>query len=118
MAEAFKARTSTPPDRVNRRVNLRSSVKQDAQLTGGTKSGKAENRARKSRSRSALWGAYEDADVVKLPSQAMAVLFRLALNVVAVSKETWAIHPMSYLYQSRNRTFFTLYLVRTLANTV
>ena len=37
-----------------------------------------------------------DADVVKLPSQAMAVLIRLALNVVGASSETWAIHLMSY----------------------
>jgi len=107
MADAFTERTSTPSDRVNRRVNLRSSVKHGAQFAGGTKSGKAENCARESPSRSALWGAYVDADMVKLPSQAMAVLIRLALNVVAVSRKTWAIHPMSYLYRTRNRTFFT-----------
>ena len=59
-----------------------------------------------------------DADVVKLPSQAMAVLIRLPLNVVTASKETWAIHPMSYLYRSRDRTFFTLYLAGSLATTV
>jgi len=59
-----------------------------------------------------------DVDVVKLPSQAIAVLIRLAVNVVAASRETWAIHPMSYMYRSRNRTFFTLYLAGPLATTV
>jgi len=82
------------------------------------KSGKAENCASESPSLSALWGAYVDADVVKLPSQEMAVIIRLALKVVAASKETWEIHPMSYLYRSRNRTFFKLYLAGSLATAV
>jgi len=49
-----------------------------------------------------------DADVVELPSRAMAVLVRLALNVVTEPKEILAIHPMTYQYRFRNRTFFTL----------
>jgi len=106
LLDPFTARTSTPPDRVNRRVSLRSSVKHDAQRSGGTKSGNAQNWARESPRQSVLCGTKVDADVVTPPSQAMAVLTRVALNVVSASRDTWAIHPMSYRYRSRNRTFF------------